>query len=83
MNVKKITLTVDDGTKRGMKIIFEPKFDTYVSEHRGIKTIDSYAMIPQMMHNGRNALIILSAPPDILEALTPIIDNTVKRIINT
>ena len=82
MNVKRITLNVNDGTKKGTKIAFEPKCDAYVSEHRGIKTVELYSMIPQMMYNGREVLIILSAPPDIMEILKPIIDSTVKGLIN-
>ena len=83
MNVKRITLNVNDGTKKGTKIAFEPKCDTYVAQHRGIKRINSYdSMVSQMMPNGREILVILSAPPDIMEILKPIIDSTVKGLIN-
>ncbi len=80
MNIKKITIELKDGTE----LEFEPHFDASITERRGIMRphINS-PFIPDIMHNSRETLTIICAPPDILELLKPLIDNVIDKMIDT
>lgn len=80
MNIKKIVIVLKNDTE----LEFQPKFDAHISEHRGTtKTYPNSLFIPQIIHNGRETLVIICAPPDILEELKPVIDNIIEKRINT
>lgn len=73
MAIKKIILIHDDGTE----IEFVPKFKTTARIMKGI-TGFPVGMDSNMIPNGKEALIIISAPEDVQEVL--INDETLFRI---
>lgn len=78
-NIKKITITLNDGEE----ISFEPKFDVQISQCRGKMNSGSHPYFPEYRPNNRETLVIISAPPDILETVIPTVDQIIENVIDT
>jgi hypothetical protein len=80
MNIKKITIELNDGTE----LAFEPHFDASITERRGTMRVHiNSPFIPDIMPNGRETLVIVCAPDHIREMLMPVIDNVIDKLIDT
>jgi len=63
--VKKITITMEDGSK----IKLQPKFEVIISQSRGLMDdpLNPCPMIVTKTPNGGESLIICSVPPDLTD----------------